>query len=131
MGLYQRGTIYHPNPAYITPEMNPGRYKYVNRTVWQIAMMNEENEEAEAMGQVMTAEEKQNQFAEVFPDGTMVKSDWDLKKAIERLEAVFAEVIKDSLIDRDNLNVMHDSTRRALNALYLNRHFGAYVLKNI
>ncbi|MBX3710215.1 MAG: hypothetical protein KIT56_08710 [Gammaproteobacteria bacterium] len=116
--LIQRGTIYHRNPADITPEMNPGRYKYVNRTAYQIALMNEEYEEAEEMGKYMTEEEKQKQFAEVFPDGKMIKYNWDLKEAMRRLEAVFAEVIKDPLINENNLDVMSESTRAALNTLY-------------
>jgi hypothetical protein len=116
--LTQRGTIYHRNPADITPEMNPGRYKYVNCTTYQIALMNEEYEEAEKMGEYMTEEEKQKQFAEVFPDGQLIKYKWDLKEAMRRLEAVFAEVIKDPLINENNLDDMSDSTKAALNELY-------------
>ena len=51
-----RGTVYHPNPKEITPQMNPGRYKYVQRTAWQIALMNEEYELAEEIGRASCRE---------------------------------------------------------------------------
>jgi hypothetical protein len=121
-----RGTVYHPNRVYqegqapvtIPPEMNPGRYKYVNCTAWQIALMNEEYEIAEEMGKLMTEKEKREQFKEIFPDGKMVKYYWDLKEALKRLQDVFSEVIKDPSIAENNLDNMSASTRKALYALY-------------
>ena len=110
------GTVYHPNRTYqdgqapvdIPVYANPGRYKYVDRTFWQILMMNSEFEEAEEAGKLMTEEEKQKQFAEIFPDGKMVKYNSDLKEAKRLLQAVFKEAIKDPL-DRKStrLNSSH------------------------
>ena len=120
-----RGTIYHPNriaiegaaPVEIPLDINPGRYKYMNVTAWQIALMNEEYEEAEMMGALMTVEEKQKQFIEIFPDGRMVKYDWDLKQAEKLLLAVFDEVIKDPLINANDLSKMTDATNQARQAM--------------
>lgn len=123
--LSHRGTVYHPNctyegqvPVEIPIGNNPGRYKYVNRTAWQIAWMNEEYEIAEEMGKFIDEDEKKMQFAEIFPDGKLVKHDWSLEEAKKRLQAVFAEIIKDTSIDQNNLDSMSVSTRKALNALY-------------
>lgn len=133
-----RGTIYHPNRCYkdadghdlATPidipfEQNPGRYKYIDRTFYQILLMNSEFEEAEAVGELMTKEEKQKQFNEVFPDGEIKKYDFDLKKAKILLQAVFDAVAQDEIlkIERDeNHNIkniiMSDATRKALDALH-------------
>lgn len=120
-----RGTVYHPNPTAITPDINPGRYKYVNHTAWQIALMNEEYEIAEEMGQFMDDEEKRKQFAEIFPDGEIAKHNWDLQEAKRLLNAVFDALLQDKSISYnvldvlDVLDVMNDATRVALNALYL------------
>ncbi|OGT46438.1 MAG: hypothetical protein A3E82_00785 [Gammaproteobacteria bacterium RIFCSPHIGHO2_12_FULL_38_11] len=122
-----RGTIYHPNRIAIDEDrevlfnipldINPGRYKYINVTAWQIALMNEEYEEAERMGACMTNEEKREQFAEVFPDGNMIKYNWNLKQAEQLLLAVCNEVIKDPLINENDLSKMSASTRLARQAL--------------
>jgi hypothetical protein len=114
-----RGTVYHPNPAAITPEMNPGRYKYIKQTSWQIALRNEEYEIADEMGQFMTDEEKKKQFQEIFPDGEIKKYNWDIEHAKQLLTNVFAAIIQDASINEGNLDVMSTSTREALNALYL------------
>ena len=121
-----RGTVYHPNRIYeqgkppvdISPYVNPGRYKYVNLTAWQIALMNEEYEEAEKMGQFMAEEEKQKQFAEIFPDGIIIKHNWDLEKAKRLLQAVYAEVIMDPVIDENDPSKMSEKTQKVLYALY-------------
>ena len=120
------GTIYHPNRIYeegkdpidIPADKNPGRYKYVDRTAWQIALMNEEYKIAEEMAEHMGEEEKKQQFSEIFPDGKLVKHNWDLKEAKKRLDEVFAAVIKDASINPTDLDIMSESTRSALNALY-------------
>ena len=120
------GTVYHPNYIYENNEaimgipfyVNPGRYKYVNMTAWQIALVNEEFAETEKMGQLMTEEEKQKQFAEIFPDGKIINHNWNLKKAKRLLEAVFAAVIRDENIDVYDPDKMNTSTRTALYALY-------------
>lgn len=112
-----RGTVYHPNPPGITVDMNLGRYKYVNRTAWQIALMNEEYEMAEEMGKHMTEEEKQIQFAEIFPDGKIIKHHWNLKEAKKRLKAVFDEVF----CDKDIWHLGYNPERMSINtraALY-------------
>ena len=61
-----RGTIFHPNRIYVEGQapidipfnLNPGRYKYTNRTFYQILLLNSEFEEAEEVGKLMTQEEK-------------------------------------------------------------------------
>lgn len=129
--LTYRATIHHPNRSYrdadgeplsipidIPFEHNPGRYKYINRTAWQIAVMNEEMAEANKMGQLMTAKQKQEQFAEIFPDGEMKKYDWDIEVAKQYLQAVFEVVAKDDFKNTDNFDEMNDATRAALNKLY-------------
>jgi len=132
-----RGTIFHPNRCYkdaqgndlavpinISFEKNPGRYKYINRTFYQILLMNSEFEEAEKAGELMTLEEKQKQFDEIFPDGEIKKYNFDLKVAQELLQAVFEAVAKDKSLkierDEDNIKdiIMSDTTREALNRLY-------------
>src|SRR3990167_2761974 len=124
--LTRCGTVYHPNRIYqegeapipISNWQNPGRYKYVNCTAWQIALMNEEYEEAEKMGQFMTEEEKRRQFAEIFPTGNIEKYNKNLEIAKRLLEAVFNAVINDSTIDEDNYEKMNEKTRAALQNLY-------------
>ncbi len=99
------GTVYHPNRDYtVTPpvdiaqELSLGRYKYVERTYYQILMMNEEWEEAEEVEKSMTEEEKDKQFYEVFPNGE-IKAIWDLEKALELLNDTFDAFIKDPVIN--------------------------------
>lgn len=121
-----RSTIYHPNrnyypnrpPTNIPVERNPGRYKYVKCTALQIAWMNEEYEIAQEMATLLDHEEVQKQFAEVFPDGKIVKYNWNLQKAIALLHALFGCVIRDFSITEINLNNMSEQTRQALYALY-------------
>ncbi len=123
--LTLRGTIYHPNRTYvegqapinIPADKNPGRYQYVNLTAWQIALVNEEYEIAAEMAKEMDQDEKEKQFAEIFPRG-IAKYDWDFEEAKNRLEAVFDAVIKDTSIDSNNLEIMNDATRSALHELY-------------
>jgi len=134
------GTIYHPNRCYkdadghdlVTPvdipfENHPGRYVYSDCTFYKILLMNSEFEEAEIAGQLMTKEEKQKQFNDVFPDGEIKKYGFDLGEAKKLLRAVFDAVAqdKDLKIKRDddynNNNIksiiMGDATRKALDAL--------------
>lgn len=121
-----RGTICHPNRTYIAGQastnipfqQNLGRYQYVDRTAWQIAVMNEEYEEAERMGEFMTDEEKQNQFAEIFPDGEIKKQGFDLEVATQLLQNVFDAIASDGSIDGDDLTKMNQATRDALTKLY-------------
>jgi hypothetical protein len=119
------GTVYHPNLDYtvnppIAIQNSLGRYKYENRTFWQILLMNEEWEEAKTAGELMTAEEKLNQFLEVFPEGKILKQDWDLEnaKSLLKLKAVFDAIINDQTIDGNNLDQMSAATRKALEELY-------------
>lgn len=131
--LTYRGTIYHPNRVYVKGlppvaipfHQNPGRYKYMNRTSYQILLMNSEFEEAEKVGKLMTQEEKQKQFNEVFPDGQIKKYNFDLKEAKKLLLAVCEAMAKDEClkIERDEHYIikniiMSDSTREALHQLY-------------
>jgi hypothetical protein len=132
------GTVYHPNRSYIDDNgnslnppidipfaKNPGRYKYINRTFYQILLMNSEFKIAEEVGKLMTHEEQQNQFDEVFPDGEIKKYNFDLEEAKRLLRALFEAIAKDESlrIERDeNYNIkniiMSDSTREALYKLY-------------
>ncbi len=127
-----RGTVYHPNYIYeewgeavasIPFYINPGRYKYVNLTTFQIALVNEEWEEAGRMTKYMTVEEQQKQLTEVFPDKKIIKFDWNLEEAKRLLHAVLTEIIKDPHINdltpmSNDLTLMSESTRKALFALY-------------
>ncbi|STX28890.1 Uncharacterised protein [Legionella beliardensis] len=122
--LTHGGTIYHPNcideldqKIEIPIEMNPGRYKYVNCTAWQIALMNEEYDVAQEMAKFMTLEEKQKQF-KIFPNGKITKVNWDLRDAIERLKAVFYAIINDKTIN-PSCNKMNEDTYKKLNDFYL------------
>jgi len=131
-----RGTIYFPNRSYIDAdgkelsepidiplEQNPGRPGYDGLTYGQILLANEEFEEFDMLP--ISLEEKQKQFFEVFPDGKIVKHDWNLEKAKGLLQKVFEEIIKDEDISysedhNSNLKLekMGKSTREALDALY-------------
>jgi hypothetical protein len=121
-----RGTIFHPNRFYendqvvavIPVTMHPGCYKYVNHSVWQIALMNEEFEEAEQIGLRMSEEEKCKQFMEIFPTGKIVKENWDFAEAKRRLMAAFEAIINDETLDENNFDIMKDATRATLYALY-------------
>lgn len=120
-----RGTVYHPNcdytvdpPRAIPLEKSLGRYKYVDRTAWQILCMNEEWEEAKKAGEYMTKEEKEKQLAEIFPDGELVKHHWSLGKAMKQLYAVFNAINHDEIIDSNDISKMNIETRNTLQALY-------------
>lgn len=121
-----RGTICHPNRSYVVGQatidipfhQNPGRYKYVDRTAWQIAVMNEEYEEAELMGKFMTDEEKKKQFAEIFPDGEIKKYGFDLEHAKQLLNNLMDAIAEDASITSNDFSKMNDKTRAALNAVY-------------
>lgn len=121
--LSSRGTIYHPNRYYFAGKIDipfdhhPGTYQYIDRTAWQITVMNEAYAEAHKMGQLMTEEEKQRQFAEIFPDGVIIKYDWDLEEGARLLQVLFDEVVKDECLKWDNLDNMSEATRTALNQL--------------
>jgi hypothetical protein len=80
--------------------------------------MNEEWQEAENAGAFMTQEEKEKQFAEIFPDGKIAKYNWDLEQAKKLLQAVLDAITEDETIDGKNMDKMNDATRKALNALY-------------
>ncbi len=124
--LTLRGTIYHPNRTYeaagqasidIPVEINPGRYRYLNLTAWQIALANEEYEIAEDMAHYMDEKEKKKQFADIFPEG-IAKYHWDFEEAKRRLQAVFDAVVEDISINENNWDVMNGATRSALYQLY-------------
>lgn len=120
------GTVYHPNRRYITGQepidislhQNPGRYKYAKRSPWQIALMNEEYSEAHKMGQLMTEEEKQKQFQEIFPDGRLIKYNWDHRNAKRLLVNLYKCVLQDPSLNEHNMDIMNPATRFALYALY-------------
>ena len=87
--------------------------------------MHSEFEEAEETGKMMTQEEKQKQFDEVFPDGEIKKYNFDLEEAKKLLQAVFTAVAKDECLKieyDENYNIkniiMSDSTREVLYKLY-------------
>lgn len=123
--LTRKGTVYFSNtihtegkePYDIPMDIHPGRYKYVNCTPWQIALMNEEWEIAEEMAEPMDEEEKRNQFFEVFPNGE-IESRLDFAKAKALLTEVFNSVVVDTNINRCNRNEMYHFTRFYLLKLY-------------
>ena len=127
-----RGTIYHPNRTYVDGQppqdipftKNPGRYKYVNRSAFQILLMNSEFKEAQLVAKLMPQGEMQKQFNEIFPDGEIKKYEFNLEEAKKLLQAVFETVAKDKLlkIEYEIITVkniiMSDITREVLNKLY-------------
>jgi hypothetical protein len=98
------------------------RYLDKNHTAYQIAWRNEEDDIIAEMNQFLSAEEQKKQFDEIFPDGQLIKHNWDFETAKKLLQNVFDAVIKDTVIDEDNMSLMNDETRIALQALhdYLN-----------
>jgi hypothetical protein len=124
--LTRCGTVYRLNRIYqedkapidIPTWQNPGRPNYKDCTAFQIACANEEWEEVEQMGALMTQEEKQRQFLELFPTGNIEEYNNKFDGAKKLLEAVFAAVIQDSTIDQSNLEKMNEKTREALLKLY-------------
>lgn len=123
--LTRSGTVYFPNRIYqqgkapidISVWQNPGRPKLTG-TPWQIAMMNAEFEEAEKMGRMMTFDEKQRQFFEIFPTGKIENDQEKFEKAEKLLDALFSAVIEDDKINENNLEKMNEKTHLALSDLY-------------
>lgn len=119
------GTVYHPNFAYaagnepvaIPEDKSLGRYKFVNCTAWQIALRNEEYDEADLMGKYMTDEEKKKQFLQIFPDGDM-QYPQNLAKAKELLQKLSDAVSQDQSMIGEDQDVMNGVTRKALNDFY-------------
>src|SRR3990167_4372871 len=115
--LTYRGTIQHH-----------GRYKLVNRTIWQVALMNDEGENVYEMfkrhfdrlpdGQ-NGLEELTRQVQEVFPDGEMKKHEgWKLDKALNLFNAVFDAIKNDETLNENDLDKMNHDTQKALKAFY-------------
>jgi hypothetical protein len=97
-------------------------YEYKNHTAYQIAWRNEEDDIIAEMNKLLSPEEQKKQFDEIFPDGKLIKHNWDVEHAKMLLQNVFDAVIKDTDIHQDNMSLMNDNTRLALSALhdYLN-----------
>jgi hypothetical protein len=93
-----------------------------NHTAYQIAWRNEEDDIIAEMNKFLSPEEQKKQFDEIFPDGKLIKHNWDFETAKKLLQNVFDAVIKDTVIDEGNMSLMNDETRKALQALhdYLN-----------
>src|SRR5205085_1460333 len=87
-----------------TTSWHPGRYRYINCTDFQIALRNEEYEEAEKMGKYLTPEERQKQFDEVFPDGELISYGCQLETATLLIKNVFNAIIADDRINENNLD---------------------------
>ena len=130
--LTLRGTIFFPNRSYkgadgkplsqpvdIPFYVNPGRPKSTNRTFYQILLRNSEFEAAAKVGELMTPEEKQKQFLEIFPDGKIKKYNFDLEKAKSLLQVFFDQLVKDEKVRGEYVpDNMGDSTKEALYAIY-------------
>lgn len=122
--LTLRGTIYHPNRTYfgdnepvtIPEEQSLGRYKHVNQTAYQIALRHGAFNEAELMGKNMPDEEKEKQILEIFPNGEM-SAPQNLEEAKKLLGTLFEAILKDDMIDDDNLTMMNGVTQAALQKL--------------
>ena len=80
--------------------------------------MNEEYEEAELMGKMMTSEEKQRQFSEIFPTGKIEKYNNKFEIAKKLLDRAFAAITGDNTIDENDLEKMNKETHKALRELY-------------
>jgi hypothetical protein len=92
-------------------------YKYNDHTAYQIAWRNEEDDIIAEMNQFLSAEEQKKQFDEIFPNGELIKHNWDFEHAKQLLQAVFDAVIKDTVIRENDMSLMNDETRLALQAL--------------
>jgi len=90
--LALKGTVFHP-----------GRYRYEKRTAFQIAWMNEEDDIVEEMKIILSSEEQQKQFNEIFPDGELKKYDYDFETAKLLVQDVYTAIIKDNVISENNL----------------------------
>jgi hypothetical protein len=117
-----RGTVFHPNQMFIDSgnysfeiERHKVRYLYRDRSSWQIALMNEEFDIADEMGQGMTDEEKKKQFFEIFPDGEMKKHNWNIEHAKQLLSKLFSAIIQDDSIAC--VDFMNETTAEALQSL--------------
>jgi len=99
-----------------------GKVKCGEHTAYQIAWKNEEADIIAEMNALLPLEEQQQQFYEIFPDGELVKHNWDFKKGSLLLQNVFIAVTKDTLVDEFDMSLMNDETKAALQALhdYLN-----------
>jgi hypothetical protein len=97
-------------------------YKYNNHTAYQVAWRNEEDDIIAEMNKFLSREEQKKQFDEIFPDGKLIKQNWDFEQANKLLQAVFNAVIKDMVIGENDMSLMNDETRIALQAFcdYLN-----------
>jgi hypothetical protein len=93
-----------------------------NHTAYQIAWRNEEDDIIAEMNQFLSPEEQKMQFDEIFPDGRLIKHNWSFDKAKQLLQKVFNAVIEDTVICENDMGLMNDKTRIALQALsdYLN-----------
>jgi hypothetical protein len=96
-------------------------YDY-NHTAYQIAWRNEEDDIIAEMNKFLSPEEQKKQFDEIFPNGELIKHNWNFDEAKQLLQNVFDAVIKDTVIDIRNMSLMNDETQKALQALhdYLN-----------
>jgi hypothetical protein len=97
-------------------------YEYNDHTAYQIAWRNEEDDIIAEMNKFLSYEEQKKQFDEIFPDGKLIKHNWSFDKAIQLLQALCDAVIKDTVICENDMSLMNDETRIALQALcdYLN-----------
>lgn len=105
--LMWRDSVYHPQ-----------RYHYQNRSALQIAWMNEEYGVVSEMAVQLNFEERVKQFYEVFPEGKLIKYDWNRQVAEVLLRKLFFTINQDQMITEDNLDKMEDETRIALQLLY-------------
>ena len=64
------------------------------------------------------AKAKKKQFFEIFPDGQIIKHNWDLEHAKKLLHAVWDAITNDKVIDGNDLSKMSEATQNALYALY-------------
>lgn len=129
--LFCRGTVYHPNRSYrnandeelptpidIPVDHNPGRYKYVNMTAFQIACANEEWAVAKQMADLMPKDAVQDQLEDIFPKGEVTCPHWELEEAKRLLNSVFAALHLDEHIDPHDLSQISVLTSEALHAFY-------------
>jgi hypothetical protein len=105
------------------------RYLYENHTAYQIAWRNQESKIIEEMNAILSLEEQQKQFYEIFPDGQLVKHNklgleyaQDVEHAKKLLLNVCDAVTNDLIICEKNMNTRSLETKAALQALhnYLN-----------
>jgi hypothetical protein len=90
-----------------------GRYEYKNLTAYQIAWMNEEEDIIAEMESVMSYEQQQQQYNEIFPHGKpCIEYDYNLEEAKQLLQNFYNALLE------NNEDMLNTNSQDALKALH-------------